>query len=126
MKPDKEIKEFWEKCGFKCINDNKEIFRIVIYPDGKRHCKLPPRDLNNLFKYAVPVILGRHSILETYSFKQEHGLYYSETGIWDRDESQLKGEQISKAFVQGLNLEEANILSLFRAIQQVFKEENDQ
>ena len=48
--------KFWEKCGFKIINnpdfpDNIEESRS---PIGERI--YPPIDLNSLFKYAVPKI----------------------------------------------------------------------
>lgn len=66
MKPTSEqIKEFWEKCGFKSRlvwSDPADIggrhqFKVWDYPDGNgvtQHLSTnPPIDLNNLFKYAV-------------------------------------------------------------------------
>jgi len=59
-----EIKEFWEKCGltvsfYKGIYENVPIWvdgngEIVSQIDGD----FPSVDLNNLFKYAVPMALG--------------------------------------------------------------------
>ncbi len=51
---DKEIKEFWERCGFtryKRYTSPKLGWRA---PDGINFPEEPPIDLNNLFKYAVP------------------------------------------------------------------------
>ena len=51
MQPTEEqLKKFWEKCGFK---QHTPIGYRYIYPDY-RIAPLPPIDLNNLFKYAVP------------------------------------------------------------------------
>ncbi len=61
-------KEFWEWCGCREVQDlsgmrgaYKETdiapFPMVFcwrYPDKTKHPCLPPIDLNNLFKYAVP------------------------------------------------------------------------
>ncbi len=56
-----QIKEFWEWCGFKEIV-SKETWWYERYKetnhwweasDGIRCKKLPPTDLNNLFKYAI-------------------------------------------------------------------------
>ncbi|GAJ14463.1 unnamed protein product, partial [marine sediment metagenome] len=82
--------------------------------------KLPdfPNDLNACFERLVPKVLEKHAIIETYSFKQKSGLYYSETGIWDkgcRDSSStevLKCELVGKAFVQDFDLGKANALAL--------------
>ena len=59
---DKEMREFWEWCGFK--RANKRAFhyewgkRVAdwLYPADPPYTKrdLPELDLNNLFKYAVP------------------------------------------------------------------------
>ena len=51
---DKELKEFWEWCGFTYKEGRYENWWDS--PDGKesfRDCP-PAIDLNNLFKYAVP------------------------------------------------------------------------
>ncbi len=57
MKPtDEQVKEFWEKLGVKgeyYVHDTFGEFggRVT-------GMKYPPIDLNNLFKYAVPKLLG--------------------------------------------------------------------
>jgi len=65
---DEQIKEFWEWCGF--WYNEKEMGSTWV--GGKWHHRthyydwreLPPIDLNNLFKYAVPFLLAsdRYSI----------------------------------------------------------------
>ncbi len=121
-----QIKEFWEWCGVKYKPDH-DVFRVTL-PDGESYNFghnwvmdeiEPPIDLNNLFKYAVPFLLEKHTIVETYSFKQENGLYYSETEVWDGDERQLKGKLVSKAFAQDFSLEKVNALALFWALWQI-------
>ena len=59
--PTKEqIKEFWEWCGWKPIQDREDGRLYIVlweYNGGEDFTKdhhLPPIDLNNLFKYAVP------------------------------------------------------------------------
>ena len=63
MKPtDEQVKEFWEWCGFKWEGDDTAGFWLG--SDSYTYCfpcihltpteMLPPIDLNNLFKYAVP------------------------------------------------------------------------
>ena len=56
MKPTKEqIKEFWEWCGQKQYTFAPQFNRDGYL--GKPYTtELPPIDLNNLFKYAVPII----------------------------------------------------------------------
>jgi len=67
--PTKEqVRRFWEQCGFKFshlasvhnffLGDTGEKVKFWLYPDG--NCDiLPPIDLNNLFKYAVPKLLEK-------------------------------------------------------------------
>lgn len=50
-----QIKEFWEWCEFSLVNPQSQI-SYYWTPDGKTNRELPPIDLNNLFKYAVPLI----------------------------------------------------------------------
>ena len=60
---DEQIKEFWEWCGF--WYNEKEMGSTWV--GGKWHHRthyydwreLPPIDLNNLFKYAVPKALDK-------------------------------------------------------------------
>jgi len=64
MKPNEEqIKEFWEWCEFKwrtyaSAYAGEVIMKVHdatwVHPDGETHFNLPPIDLSNLFKYAVP------------------------------------------------------------------------
>lgn len=144
-KPTQEQRdELWEWCGLVHINNPKqevanscEAMGMDIpvngwyKPDYSRGTsalislkETPIVDLNSLFKYAVPFLLEKHTIIETYSFRQENGLYYSETCVWDGDERQLKGRLISKAFIQHIDLEEANALALFWALWKVKEESN--
>jgi len=73
MKPTEEqIKEFWEWCGFKQLPKGKEGFHFErgikvmnwLSPNPDRQewfysqHFLPRIDLNNLFKWAVPKLLG--------------------------------------------------------------------
>ena len=68
---DKEIKEFWEACGFKPITHIQQYPDIStnrpdeivawLYPDNDKDYHLPEITLDNLFKYAVPEVL-EHSI----------------------------------------------------------------
>lgn len=60
---EEQIKEFWERCGFKWrAYASAYVGEVVmkvhdatwVYPDGETHFKLPPIDLNNLFRWAVP------------------------------------------------------------------------
>ena len=58
MEPNKEqIQWFWEQCGFRYIPlllHGTVPVETWLYPDGITMNPLPPTDLNNLFKYAVP------------------------------------------------------------------------
>lgn len=60
--PTKEqVRKFWEKCGFK-PQPNAWGDTYWLYPDKLRTTALPPIDLNNLFKYAVPKMINFHSM----------------------------------------------------------------
>lgn len=53
---DKQIREFWEKCGFS--QSKVQIRTNWWHSSDGRVMRLPPIDLNNLFKYAEkPVML---------------------------------------------------------------------
>ncbi len=54
--PTKEQEQwFWEKCGLDIRNGGQGT--IYWYaPEGVVYRHLPPIDLNNLFKYAVPIV----------------------------------------------------------------------
>ena len=49
-----QIKELWGWCEFKFKLSASENPHYWIDPFGRAMAKLPPIDLNNLFKYAVP------------------------------------------------------------------------
>ena len=59
MPTEEEIKELWEWCGFKprYVENSTQIGRWI-KPDGGWRFFLPDIDLNNLFKYAVPKLIG--------------------------------------------------------------------
>lgn len=116
-----QVKEFWEWCGFSYTGNYSRYWESPDTPPIS-FVNLPHIDLNNLFKFAVPKVLEWHTIIETYSFKQNSKLYYSETGIWDRNESVLKGNRVGFAFAQSIELEEAEKLSRFWAIWEVIDE----
>jgi hypothetical protein len=55
MKPNEEqIKKFWEWCGFRLSPYQDAVGILYDTPDGLHCIGLPPTDLNNLFKWAVP------------------------------------------------------------------------
>ena len=62
MQPTEEQEKwFWEQCGLTwqyysfSVKTNEKITDAGwVFPDGEFHFNLPPIDLNNLFKYAVP------------------------------------------------------------------------
>ncbi len=62
MEPTKEqIKWLWEQCGF------SRDGAWWISPNNKRTDVFPPRlDLNNLFRYAVPLLEGKLGYKEAY------------------------------------------------------------
>lgn len=67
MKPtDEQVKKFWEKCGFEyrpMISVKYEKW-VWYYPDTPySYLELPPIDLNNLFRYAVPKVLKYDVVL---------------------------------------------------------------
>ena len=65
MKPtDEQVKEFWEWCGFKY--DTMLPTRAFFWKDPAGLCaiSLPPIDLNNLFKHAVPICINKASMVE--------------------------------------------------------------
>ena len=60
MKPTQEqVEKFWRWCGFKPISDDAPFYENPngdIYYDHVGRSTLPPLDLNNLFKWAVPKV----------------------------------------------------------------------
>ena len=49
-----KLKRFWEWCGFEDIFEGDTGAYYWRAPNGDAGADLPPTDLNNLFKYAVP------------------------------------------------------------------------
>ena len=82
--------------------------------------------------WIVPKVLQERSLIESYSFKQENGLYYSETNIWDKGcryssaIEVLKCDLVSMAFVQDHDLGKANALALCLAVENMIDEEAKQ
>ncbi|KKN72645.1 hypothetical protein LCGC14_0408870 [marine sediment metagenome] len=93
---DEQVKEFWEKCGFK----RDSIIEHWDYPDGSPYSQLPPTDLNNLFKYAVPKV---------YEYLCRKGDYYKMRRIYKSIEYQDKLGEYNPA------------LALFWALWEVMK-----
>jgi len=70
--PTKEqIKAFWEWCGIKERFESDTGTWYYHYPNRVNDIELPPVDLNNLFKYAVPKFqdMGNPVTLEAYEHK---------------------------------------------------------
>ena len=117
---EEQIREFWEWCGL--------LYEGYGNANRLKAKNLPPIDLNNLFKYAVPKLLEEYNI-ESYSFKQCDNWYYSEVNIWRKGSTKhsfeiLHDEHIAKHFEQGTDLDEITALALFWALWQV-KESNE-
>jgi len=71
MQPTKEqIQWFWEQCGWEWFEVTQKWSQLASShwsgPNNEYTLALPPIDLNNLFKYAVPVLLekiGKYELL---------------------------------------------------------------
>ena len=72
MPSQEELKEFWEKCGFKHPNIEKAPWLVPlgenpnelwVYPDDLNYARIDPPELtlDNLFKYAVPKLIPKGS-----------------------------------------------------------------
>ena len=75
------------------------------------------------FRYLVPEVLEEYNI-ESYSFKQQSGQYYSETSIWKKGSTKhgfdiLHDERIAAHFEQGKDLNKITALALCRAIEKL-------
>ncbi len=129
-----QVKEFWERCGWRHTKSPNDYIARNWWTDPLTNIPqslLPPIDLKNLFKYAVPKILGEYNI-ESYNFKQFESdgkcWYYAETNIWKKGSTKhnfevLHDQHIAKNFQQGENLDETAALALFWAILEVSKGE---
>ena len=72
--PTKEqIKEFWEWCGFKDTFEGDTGAYYWKAPNGDAGVDLPPIDLNNLFKYAVPMAIGDYKYTLAMTTDVEYG-----------------------------------------------------
>jgi len=105
-----QIKEFWERCGFKEVLSRTEEWRFAEFkttnhwweaPNGGRFKEVPPINLNNLFKYAVPK-LDIEKINLYPATKNRWGCYFDE---WYQDH----------------NVAETPALALFWAIKEAMK-----
>jgi hypothetical protein len=103
-----QIKEFWEKCGAKPLYDkySNGDFTCWQFSNGECEAKeIIPTNLNNLFKYAIPKILGQG--------------YYIEILVTEEDSSvTIKKEGNPDIFNCKHHLE----LALFWAIWEVIKD----
>lgn len=67
-----QVKEFWERYGFETLpfgsRDKFKRLPAIKYPDGTIHSDYPPIDLNNLFKYVVPLALDKMSWSDWFHF----------------------------------------------------------
>jgi len=61
-----QIKEFCEWCGFRHTESPNEFIRRNWWTNPEHLCEshLPPIDLNNLFKYAVPKLESWDCIID--------------------------------------------------------------
>ena len=126
-----EPKEFWEWCGLVFKSRDVSYGEPAFAPshgwynsDGQLVGFATPRlTLDNLFRWAVPKVLQGYGLMETYWFSTTAGLFYSETCIWERDDIQLKGKLLAKAWTEDFDLEKANIKSTYEAIQKVREEQ---
>ena len=78
-----QSKEFWERCGFNFAGDK----RFLGFPDGtlRSITGVPPIDLNNLFKWAVPQLV--ESLGEYKAWKILHAWLYKVINqrLWDKE-----------------------------------------
>lgn len=118
---EQEIREFWEWCGLTLENrvGYQGCYKGIGYSGVERIGKhLPPRDLNNLFKYAIPK-LDDEWTLEIISFRQKSGRYYSEAKIYGEVNNVKCGELLARDWQEGENPDEVTALALFWVIKQV-------
>ncbi len=101
MITDKEIKEFWEKLGVE-----EREYEMSGFSDCEVYTDYPPIDLNSLFEFAVP------KVIEHYKSISFDGYYHNTIPFFE------------DWVMEWLENEKDPAIALFRAIQQVFKEEN--
>jgi len=105
---DSELKEFWEKCGFTYFQTNSGW--VWVCPDGETQViTLPLITLDNLFKYAVPLL--RHLKHISFSYSSYYG-YRSGIVIYRSGD-----EALDSGFYSGLYKDPAQ--ALYKALQEV-------
>ncbi len=109
-----QIKEFWEWCGFRV----GQIGSAVTWysPTGAIIFGYPPRDLNNLFKYAVPI--ARKTIKKACNPPRNSGRHSYDTRHWTRC---LFDKWLDEVLIRGKD----PAIALFWALWAVMKEATD-
>ena len=110
----KQIQWLWEQCGFKQVSRfggslSQATEYLWLYPEDKHYKDLPPIDLNNLFKYAVPKLLGG----DRYLFIT-FDVTSNDAGWVACEISTLKGEKLTRVKWEAFDKDPA--LALFWAI----------
>ena len=80
MKPtDEQVKEFWERCGFtiKPLKDEEYLGDFYYYPDCNRIERYVDLTLDNLFRYAVPMLKEDNDTI-LFAHPTESKKYYCE------------------------------------------------
>jgi hypothetical protein len=100
---DKELKEFWIKCGFNFIQESELNDGYIdsegwVAPDGEYIGELPTLTLDNLFRYAVPKLVSNEYELSILT-DEVYGYIVGIVTAYDRD---LITETNSKDLVQAL------------------------
>ncbi len=128
--------EFYTRLGMKAVKyrdcstgPGKPVFAhqndVCHYElSGCEILTLPESTLQDLYVHAVPIVLNRGLLIETYAFKQTNGTYYVETAIWQSvKDGVLKGTRLAMAFEQDVDVEAATARALRRAIEQLLEQE---
>lgn len=107
----KELQEFLEWCGW--TNNGCYWFEPIEFggnryaPYGDQYNQIPPIDLNNLFKYAVPKIIEKNCYIQL----NTNNLWICE--IWEREVIGRNATHIAEA--------ETPTQALYQAIQKARK-----
>ncbi len=101
MKPTKEqIREFWEQCGlrYECYDSpaSPNMGGAWVDANGKfanfdEPSEMPPIDLNNLFKYAVPKLPSNMPVMFSYFMGEAEAIFPA----YFPDEEDLMSEPLS-------------------------------
>lgn len=102
----KELKEFWEWCGFRLEKQRSGSMGwtyppvpSVYAPMGLVRAVLPDLDLNNLFKYAVPKAVAKIA----HAFKLSIQSAYKELFRWWLEELLKDPAEPAQALYQAIN-----------------------